>query len=248
MSPGLLLLDGGIATLQGGLFVDTAGTECCCEPSPTGACCVNSVCHPDQTLAECNALGGTFHPGVSCTPNPCVQCVYCNFGICSGQPNGCPACATSFLANISGNFFAQGTCVATVNYVNVVLNQVSFCQWQSAGSLPGICTPCAGNGSHRFTGIPGASIVLKCADFTAGNCGTPFGNVWQVRLQGSVFHFPGNSTCTGGSANLGTRSVVGCAGNNPVTTCPPVGAYTVVLPNGNLVGAFSISIQPAAPP
>ncbi len=44
--------------------------DCCCGGA--GACCLDGVC-TSKTAAECAAIGGEFHAGVSCDPNPCCD-------------------------------------------------------------------------------------------------------------------------------------------------------------------------------
>lgn len=112
MSPGLLLIDGGLGTLGGGVFVDTSGTDCCCEPVPQmGACCVGETCIPNVTQLQCSAQGGIFLPGVPCSPfNPC-QLPACD--ACQQQGIGCftvCGCSEQFTVTLSPNVTVRLLC------------------------------------------------------------------------------------------------------------------------------------------
>lgn len=64
-----------------------AQTRACCVPrSPPNPCLPPFICVEVRNEAECNAIGGGYHPDDSCTPHPCGG----TSGPCIYPPPDCP--------------------------------------------------------------------------------------------------------------------------------------------------------------
>ncbi len=61
------------------------GTACTANACiPSGACCVNGTCDPDQLRADCDAAGGIYlGDDATCDNAPCTQGTCCNRGDCT---------------------------------------------------------------------------------------------------------------------------------------------------------------------
>src|SRR4029450_2422047 len=82
------------------------GTDCSgepCGPPPTGACWRPEGSSNSLTQSECNAQGGIFTGGGSCSPNPCGPGACCNGTTCNIRT------AYDCIAGGFGPFLGAGT-------------------------------------------------------------------------------------------------------------------------------------------
>ncbi len=85
-------------------------TQECTPPPPTGCCqTAGPMCTPDVTMAECDALGGSFGIGASCTGNICGEVPPIE-GCCQ---TGSDSCANTLNTECSDPFFPGGMCMVS---------------------------------------------------------------------------------------------------------------------------------------
>ena len=98
------------AAAGGDLLVSSEAliAACCCggPVDPLGTCCLtNGTCISNNTFAQCNALGGSWFPGGSCSPNPC------GIGTACPTVQAFQACPASL--NISASGFSGCACACS---------------------------------------------------------------------------------------------------------------------------------------
>lgn len=139
--PGLIVIDGGIATLSGGVFSDVAGTDCCCAGPELQACCLSTGQCIDTTVDNCQLQGGTPQgPGTTCASTVCEAC----------PSNECVGCPNQLRFQVSGLSVQRPGC--NVLNVNATTNFAvrSLCSWDGA-FIPGFNDGCDSNMILGFT-------------------------------------------------------------------------------------------------
>jgi hypothetical protein len=146
------------------------GTDCDpnpCLPPTTGACCqTDDTCDDGLSQSECEAGGGTFHPGQTCSE---IEC----FGAGCACPPGIRPTHISATATPSGEIGVRGECQLTGPYVDLsgspiqyVADDIAAGDWTVTG---GCC----------FAGFEGA-LNIPIQDSTNEDCCTAFGATLAV--------------------------------------------------------------------
>lgn len=163
----------------------------CCGTPTLGACChdpgLSSVC-TNVLLADCDLIGGDFHPGDNCadvsclvTPNLCPSSAYCN--------DNCPS---TYAVSWNGHDGAPPCSGCGLDYNGTgIVTHGQGCSWFGGGTEDWVVftvpngVGCANPGFSGTTIINPTGISLSCS--VHKHCTNLLVNriVWRMRV---IFH------------------------------------------------------------